>query len=305
MKVAALDLGSNTFLLLVCDVVNGQITKIYQDEIQVTKLGQGVHANRKFHPEALFRAEECLREYSEIIQHERPERVLAMATSAARDVSNGQELFRIGEKYGIPIRIIPGHLEAQITFDGATYDLPEKRGIGVIDVGGGSTEVIALDEAGRPQGVSVNVGSVRLTEMFVTKHPIAKNELEAISAYADEQFRLAKAELPKAKLSEVIGVAGTPTTLAAVMQNTPYSDEKVNGFKITENDLNSWIEKLAALPLEERKSLTGMDPQRADVIVAGMIILRAALRATKAKQMTVSIRGVRYGVAIFAAGETP
>ena len=301
MKVAALDLGSNTFLLLVCEVEDGHITRIYQDEIQVTKLGQGVHANRRFHPDALVRAEECLKEYSEIIHHEQPARILAMATSAARDVTNGQELFKIGDRYGIPIRIIPGHLEAQITFDGATYDLSERQGVAVIDVGGGSTELIALDDTGQPQGVSVNVGSVRLTEMFVTKNPIDPKELAAISEYADAQFAAAKSQLPKAKLQTVIGVAGTPTTLAAVMQNAPYSDDKVNGYKISISDLDMWIEKLAAMTLEERKAIVGMDPLRADVIVAGMIVLRSSLKALKAKDLTVSIRGVRYGVALYAA----
>lgn len=303
MKVAALDLGSNTFLLLICEVDNGQITKIYQDEIQVTKLGQGVHANKKFHPEALARAEECLKRYSEIIKKEQPEKILAMATSAARDVSNSEELFKIGERYGVPIRIIPGHLEAQITFDGATYDLKNKYGIGAIDVGGGSTEVIALGDDGQAQGVSVDVGSVRLTEMFVTGHPIHEAEVSALKKYAADKFLEAKSQLPRAEISKVIGVAGTPTTLAAVMQGAPYSDQKVHGYKITDEDLEFWIKKLAAMDLLSRQALVGMDPKRADVIVAGMCILQAALKALQKKELIVSTRGVRNGVALYAARE--
>lgn len=304
MKVAALDLGSNTFLLLVCEVENNRITKIYRDEIQVTKLGQGVHANKRFHPEALLRAEECLKEFSEIINEEQPARVLAMATSAARDVSNSEELFKIGDRYGIPIRVIPGHLEAQITFDGATYDFDNRAGVGVIDVGGGSTEVIALSDLGQPEGVSVDVGSVRLTEMFVTSHPIQKSEVINLCKYADEKFGEAKKQLPKAQIERVIGVAGTPTTLAAVMQRVQYSDDDVHDYVITVQDLEKWLWQLADMDLESRKVLVGMDPKRADVIVAGTAILLSALKALRKGELIVSIRGVRYGVALFVARET-
>lgn len=303
MKVAALDLGSNTFLLLVCDVINGKVTKIYQDEIQVTKLGQGVHANKKFHPDALLRAEECLKEYSELISVEKPSRVLAMATSAAREVSNGEELFKIGAKYNIPIRIIPGSVEAQITFRGATYDVDDKSGLCIIDVGGGSTEILALKADGTPEGVSVDVGSVRLTEMFVTKHPVSDFEINALLNYASEKFLESKKKFPQGKINQVIAVAGTPTTLAAVMQSQPYSDQLVSGFKLTKEDLLTWLKKLAKMDLTSRKNLLGMDPLRADVIIAGIAILYSALKVLKKEEMTVSTRGVRYGVAIYAAEE--
>jgi len=301
MKVAALDLGSNTFLLLVAEVDNKKITKVYRDEIRVTKLGQGVHQNKKFHPDALLRAEECLREYSEIISIEKPDRVLAMATSAARDVANGDKLFDIGKKYGIPIQIIPGNLEAQITFSGATYDLPAANGIAVIDVGGGSTEVIAQSPDGSLAGVSVDVGSVRLTEMFVTEHPINPEEIENTFNYSRQKFSEARGQLPKIKINEVLAVAGTPTTLAAVLQKKPYSDELVHGFKMTVEDLKTSMYDLAKMELEARKNLVGMDPKRADVIVAGIAILISALDALKIEQLTVSTRGVRYGVALYAA----
>jgi len=303
VKVAALDLGSNTFLLLVCDVIAGKITKIYQDEIRVTKLGQGVHAHRKFHPEALERADACLREFSQIIRSEKPERVLAMATSAARDVSNGEELFKLGNKHDIPIQIIPGHMEAEITFRGATFDYADKKGVCIIDVGGGSTEVLALDDGGKPQGVSVDVGSVRLTEMFVTGHPVPKTEVKAILDYTSKKFEEARDHFPKGKLSKIVGVAGTPTTLAAVLQKKPYSDDLVHGYKIKAKVLRETLDKLASMDLESRKTLVGMDPLRADVIVAGTAILYSALKALKKDELVVSTRGVRYGVALHAARE--
>ncbi|MCB0351372.1 MAG: Ppx/GppA family phosphatase, partial [Bdellovibrionales bacterium] len=239
--------------------------------------------------------------FAQLIETEKPDVTLAMATSAARDVTNGEALFALGEKYKIPIEIIPGHLEAKITYDGATYDRKNKIGVAAIDVGGGSTEVIALGENGEPQGVSVDVGSVRLTEMFVTGHPIQIAEVNQIKEYAVKKFFESKDQLPQASLTEIIGVAGTPTTLAAVMQGAPYSDELVHGYKISTNDLNTWINKLAAMDLKSRQEVVGMDPKRADVIVAGMCILLAALEALNKSELVVSIRGVRYGVAIHAA----
>lgn len=302
MKVAAIDLGSNTFLLLVADVAKGKVNKIYQDEIQVTKLGQGVHATRRFHPDALQRADQCLSHFAKLIKKEKPDRVLAMATSAARDVTNQKALFDLGLKHGIPIEIIPGDKEAQITFRGATYDHPAARGAAVIDVGGGSTEVIGMNSEGEFQGASVDVGSVRLTELFVSGHPVRSEEVQAILRYATEKF-LDEKRIQNNIYREVIGVAGTPTTIAAVVQGQPYSDEIVHGYRLSTKIMEEWLYKLAAMPLEARKNLVGMDPLRADVIVAGMAILLAATRRVGATELIVSTRGVRFGVALYAAGE--
>ena len=160
-----------------------------------------------------------------------------------------------------------------------------------------------MSDDGQTQGVSIDVGSVRLTEMFVTKNPIVFEEQQAILQYVKQKFHENKKHLPKIKFEEVIAVAGTPTTLAAVIQNTSYSDGKVHGYRISAKDLEEGIKKLSVMDLESRKSLAGMDPQRADVIVAGMIILLSALQALKMSSLQVSIRGVRYGAALYAAQE--
>ncbi len=301
MKIAALDLGSNTSLLLVADVEGGLVTKVYRDELTVTRMGQGVHATKKLHPEALARMDQCLKNYSQIINIEKPDRVIAMATSAARDVSNASELFEIGKRNNIAIEIIPGEREAQITFDGAVFDRKNKAHLGVIDVGGGSTEVIALGSDGRVVGASVNVGSVRLTELFVTKYPTPLSEVNKILEYSQQKFADMRAQLPNGRIDEVIAVAGTPTTLAAVLQKQKYSDETVNGFVIKIETLEEWLYKIAELNLEQRMQLTGMDPKRADVIVAGSAVLLTALKFLNAKKMTVSTRGVRYGIALYGA----
>lgn len=295
MKVAALDLGSNTSLLLIANVEGGVIREVFHDETRVTKMGQGVHANRRLHPEALARLDECFADYAEIIRRFDCDKVVAVATSAARDVANGEELLALGRKHGIPIHIISGQKEAQLTFRGALCDRGDTRGIAVIDVGGGSTEVISDDGQG-PKGTSVDVGSVRLTELFVTRHPTPQAELDHIYSYVRESF--SRAPLPNEHFVEVVAVAGTPTTLAALEQEQEFSEELIHGFKLTAETLEKWIRRLKDMTVEQREQLPGMQPKRADVIVTGSIILREAMRALDNGQVTVSTRGVRYGVAL-------
>jgi len=295
MKVAALDLGSNTSLLLIAEVEGGRVVRVDHDETRVTKMGQGVHANRRFHPEALARLDLCFADYAKIIARHSCKKIVAVATSAARDVSNGEELLKLGQKHKIPIQIITGEQEAQLTFKGALCDRAGTKGIAVIDVGGGSTEIISEGEQG-PKGTSVDVGSVRLTELFVTQHPISASELARVTDYVRQAY--ARAPLPTQQFSEVVAVAGTPTTLAAVEQRTEFSEERVHGFKLSSTMIESWIARMKEMTVEEREKLPGMQPKRADVIVTGSIILDEAMKALGQSEATVSTRGVRYGVAL-------
>lgn len=294
MRVAALDLGSNTSLLLIAEVKDGALREVIVDETTITKLGQGVHANRKFHPDALERMRVCLGRYSKLIQQHNCEKVVAVATSAARDVSNGQELIDMAKNLGIPVHIIEGRREAELTFKGAVSDRGDHRGIAVIDVGGGSTEIIFNQK--EIKGQSIDVGSVRLTEMFVSGHPVSADEIQKISAYVAAQF--AKANFDLSGVKEVIAVAGTPTTLAAVDQRRDFEENLVNGYRLSTKTIEAWIEKMAQMSVEEREKLPGMQPKRADVIVTGSLILLGAIKALKQTEVTVSTRGVRYGVAL-------
>lgn len=295
-RVAALDLGSNTSLLLIADMNAREIARVVHDDSIVTRLGQDVHRARCFHPEALARMRACFETYAREITKAQCAHVIAVATSAARDVSNGDELIRLGREFGIPIHIISGAREAELTFHGALDDQTSVTGAAVIDVGGGSTEVIrAVD--GQPRGTSVDVGSVRLSELFIHAHPVAAEELAQVRAYAREQF--AKAPLPRGEIRELIAVAGTPTTLAAVDQAIPFSEERVHGYHLTLEGIERWTERLARMSVAERERLPGMQPKRADVIVAGGLILAEGLRALGQERLTVSTRGVRFGVARF------
>lgn len=299
MRVAALDLGTNTFLCLIADVENGEITRVISDQARVVRLGQGVHQSRSFHPEALRRADECLRDYAEEIRRHNVSRIVAAATSAARDVTNREELLQIGRRHGIDIEVISGEREAECTFAG-TIDGPIESEIAIIDVGGGSTEFILGDQTGITKKVSVDVGSVRLTELFVTKHPVAKDEMLALRKYIDEKMEQARRELGDRAPKRVVAVAGTPTTLAALDMGLPFDAHLVHGYQLELTKLRAWIERLASMTVKERQALGGMDAKRADVIVAGALILYLGGEHFQSTALEVSVRGLRYGLARMA-----
>ncbi len=297
MRVAALDLGSNTTLMLVAEVKNGRVEKVISDHTSVTKMGQGVHQSKRFHPEALQRVRETLERYRAIIDESAVDRVAAVATSAARDVENKDELLQICSGFKIPVEIISGDREARMTFLGAVSDVADREGCAVIDVGGGSTEFI-IQSDGEIIGISVNVGSVRLTDLFITSNPIPDQELKNARKYAEGMFAQARQHLGGMIPKRVIGVAGTPTTLAALERNEPFSETKVHGFHLTADTVEKWIERMAPLSIAEREKFKGLQPQRADVIVMGSVTLWEAMRALNCRELTVSVRGVRYGLAL-------
>lgn len=297
MKVAALDLGSNTFLCLIAEVEAGQIIKTCSDNVEVVRLGQGLEQNKSFYPEALLRADACLEKFSKIIQQHKPEKILAMATSAARDAQNSEELFALGKKYSIPIEIIPGEQEALITYQGAISGVVGSKNTLVIDIGGGSTEFIF----GRGQtllaGESYNIGCVRLTERFIKSQPTPQQQIDQVTEFIHEHIQKAKALAPSDfKLEQILAVAGTPTALV-VAEIGGFDAEKIDGFQLTNTSLQNWLQNLTTATVAEKINM-GIPAGRADVILIGVITLLEALKIFNQTSLTVSTRGVRYGVAL-------
>lgn len=298
MKVAAIDMGTNTTLMLVAEVEEKKIVKVLADESTVTRLGQELSKNGKLHAEALQRMDRCLGEYQRSIQALGVEKVLSVATSAARDASNSEELYKIAASYNIPIHIIDGNKEAEISFLGAIYDRANVEGIAVVDVGGGSTELVTKIPNGY-QSQSLNIGSVRLNDMFLSKDPIDPKKLNDLEFYIQSEMNKFKHELPTPEdVQEVVAVAGTPTTLSMLDQQTNFTEELIHGHILSVEKIEFWKRKLMELSLEERRQIPGMPPKRADVIVAGTCILLAACRYLQVDKITVSTKGVRYGLAI-------
>jgi exopolyphosphatase/guanosine-5'-triphosphate,3'-diphosphate pyrophosphatase len=297
MKIAAMDLGTNTFLCLIAEGDRNGITKVHKDMAQVVRLGQGVGATGEFHPDALVRARACMTEFKKEIDLHKVEKVLAMATSAARDAKNGHELFKIGTDLGIPIEIIPGEDEARITYQGATVGLSQNDKVSlVIDVGGGSTEFIVGQKNEILFAESLNIGGVRLTEKYIKSQPVPANEASQLRAAIQEEVKKVLPEIKKHQPERIIAVAGTPTSIVAI-EVGGFDEKKVDGFFLTTERLRYWVQEFAQTSVEEKKTKYQLGG-RADIIFVGASILLDALESLSMNGMYVSTKGVRYGVAL-------
>lgn len=297
MKIAAMDLGTNTFLCLIAEGDRNGITKVHKDMAQVVRLGQGVGTTGEFHPDALVRARACMTEFKKEIDLHKVDKILAMATSAARDAKNGHELFKIGTDLGIPIEIIPGEDEARITYQGATVGLSENNKVSlVIDVGGGSTEFIVGQKSEILFAESLNIGGVRLTEKYIKSQPVPQNESAQLKKAIQEELKKVLPEIKKHHPEGIIAVAGTPTSIVAI-EVGGFDEKKVDGFFLTTERLKYWVQEFSQTSVEEKKSKYELGG-RADIIFVGASILLETLESLSMNGMYVSTKGVRYGVAL-------
>jgi exopolyphosphatase/guanosine-5'-triphosphate,3'-diphosphate pyrophosphatase len=299
MKVAALDLGTNTFLCLIVEGDKSGIRSVLSDQSKVVRLGQGIATSKAFHPEALERARACLKVFKEEIDRHKVDRILAMATSAARDASNAEELFKIGRELQIPIEIIPGGDEARITFAGATEGISKNEMIAVIDIGGGSTEFILGRKSQIHFAQSLNIGCVRLTEQIISHWPLDMSERLAVEATVEAELEKVLPFMTSQPVDEILAVAGTPSSLAAA-ELGGFDPLKVQGFVLDQQKLGKWCDILAQTTTEEKIGKHGIEPGRADVLFVGATLLHRFLLMMKKPSMKVSIKGVRYGVALEA-----
>lgn len=292
MRVASIDIGTNSFLCLVAEVTSGKVQNVLHDEVEIVRIGEGVGSTGEFSAAALQRAELCLSRFQKAARALGVDKISAVATSAARDARNGYLLVEMGRALGFEIKIIDGKTEAELTFKGVQSNPKFGDDIAVIDVGGGSTE-ITVKESGHLLGQSFDVGGVRLTEKYVSAHPVLAIEITKIAEFCRSTFSKMKAMQNK----KFVGVAGTPTTLAAVLRGIEYNQEILEGHELTLNQIEALRDRLASMNLSERSSIKGLEPKRADIIVAGATVLAEALRALGGQSLFVSTRGIRYGLA--------
>ncbi|HEX4338241.1 MAG TPA: Ppx/GppA phosphatase family protein [Polyangiaceae bacterium] len=297
-RVAAIDVGTNTVLLLIA-TGSADEPRAVLERATITRLGKGVDASGRLTDEAVARTIACLESYGASIRQHGVALVDVVCTSAARDAQNGAAFIELAARaVGTTPRIIAGDEEARLTFDGALSGLDVGGDVTVFDIGGGSTEIIH----GTPDGakvriasaVSLDVGSVRLTERHVKNDPPLPDELDAIRRDVDK----ALATLPRHPTAKLVGVAGTITTLAAIEQGLDqYDSSRVHGSRLTRSTVSSLLARLASVPLAERRAISGLEPARADVIVAGAILADEVLSWSGSDDLVVSDRGVRWGLA--------
>jgi len=289
MRVAAIDLGTNTTRLLVADVADGRVDEVSR-RTTITRLGEGVDARRRLLPLPITRVRNCLADYRRELESLGAERALLVATSAVRDAENGEAfLGEIEWSYGFSTRLLTGDQEAELTLRGVG-GIDDKTT--VVDIGGGSTELI---QSGSHS--STDLGSVRLTERFLDSDPPSEDELAALTA----AIRATLAER-NGEATHGIGVAGTVTSLAALdLGLVEYDSERVHGHRLSDVAVEEQLERLAALPLAERREVPGLEPERAPVIVAGAAILREVMRHLGLREIEVSERDILDGAALEAA----
>jgi exopolyphosphatase / guanosine-5'-triphosphate,3'-diphosphate pyrophosphatase len=299
-RLGAIDIGTNSVRLLVADadgVGADAALHAIDRRIHITRLGQGVDKTRRLHPDAIARTLDVLREYRRALDELSVSRVRATATSAARDATNRDDFFEpAAEVLRFEPELIPGDEEARLSFLGATAELSGPAPYLVVDIGGGSTEFIVGTR--EPEGlISVDTGSVRLTEHYVTSDPPEPEELSAAQSVVRDHLADVEREIPVGDAATLIGLAGTITTVAAIeLGLAEYDRDKIHHFRLTRSAAEDVFRTLATETIAERRHNPGLDPGRADVIVAGTLELVTIMRTFGFDEIVVSESDILDGL---------
>lgn len=309
-RYAAIDIGTVTCRMLVVDADESGLHELAR-EYAITNLGEGVDATGELKPEAIDRVVRAIDGFlavrDSLSTPDHPVvRTVAVATSAARDARNAADFAARLRERGIELSVIPGSREAALSFSGASIDFSGER-LMVVDVGGGSTEVVMGTGGAEPVCAhSFNVGCRRVTEKFLASDPPAPEELARARAWIREQMASWFADQAKeaASLERVIAVAGTATTVVSIRERMEtYDSSRVHKARVSRQDLLEVYERLAALPLSERMQVVGLDPKRAPVMVAGLLILLEVLDFAGIDAFTVSETDILHGITLAVSHE--
>jgi exopolyphosphatase/guanosine-5'-triphosphate,3'-diphosphate pyrophosphatase len=299
-RCAFIDIGTNTILCLIAELRDGGRFRVLDDLAEITRLGQGVDRTGLISDEGEKRTSAVLRDYLDACKTLGAGEVIAVGTSALRDARNCLEVRqRWRLELGLDVRVIGGDDEAVYSFLAAQRGLPlTGEELLVIDIGGGSTEFIRGNDSGVTDALSLNLGSVRLTERFLRSDPVRAEEVADLTSAMDSELaELAKHWRHLAVASTWVGTAGTFTTMAAVeKQLTRYSHSVVHGSHLTHVEVQRQVQLYRSRTLAERKTIPGLEPKRADVILAGACLIDRMMTLFGARQLIVSDQGVRYGL---------
>ena len=308
-RYAAIDIGTVTCRMLVADVdEQGRLHELDR-EYQITNLGEGVDASGVLKPEAMERVASAVKGYREVLDSfvspDHPQvHVTAMATSAARDARNAAEFAGMLSALGVSLSVIRGQKEASLSFKGASCDFPGEQLV-VVDIGGGSTEVVAGPSGGDPvKSHSFNIGCRRVTEKFLASDPPSCAELQAARAWISSGMSLFFEELRASgfRADRLVAVAGTATTVVSIRERmSVYDTARVHKALVDRPALDQVYDQLRSVVLADREQIVGLDPGRAPVIVAGMIILQSVLDSAGMDSFTVSESDILHGIILDAA----
>lgn len=294
------DVGTNSTRLLVADVAGGRVSPV-ERRSTVTRLGRGVDLSGHLSSEAIEDVCAAIGDYVGLIQELGAETVDVIATSAVRDADNGSAFVaELRERFALSARVLDGEEEARLTYLGATSEAAPSEPTLVVDIGGGSTELIVGTGEEISFHDSLQLGVVRHTERHITSDPPTAGEMEALAA--DVRSHIESSVDEGVKATQGIAVAGTPTSLAAVeMELEPYDPTRVHGHVLALPSIQRMLSRLASVPLAERVEIPGLHPDRAPTIVAGVVILVETMRTFELEEITVSEHDILYGTALRAA----
>jgi len=298
MKLATFDVGTNTVLMLVVESEGDGKLKTILERSRITRLGKGVDRTGNLDRETSRRTLDTIAEFAYTARAAGAEKIVAVATSALRDAGDGADFIqRVKEKTGIDLKVIPGLEEAELSSLAVKRSLHLRSDLRLLiaDIGGGSTELIRSEPGCDLVGVSLQIGSVRLTERIIEHDPPSKDEIEKLTATIDEQL----AKLGWLFRPDVlVGIAGTVTTIAAVAMNmSDYDASRVQGHVLQRDEVAAIVKRFGTVTLAERKKIPGVLEARADVIFAGSLILERVMKHFEVASVTVSDQGVRWGLA--------
>lgn len=304
MRVAIVDIGSNSTRLLACDV-DFELRRVNELDRRsiVTRLGDGVDARSQLSRVAIGRVVSVLEQYAAAVAEWDCEASIALMTSAVRDASNPHALITEVNRLGFEARVLSGEEEAALMFSGAMSDRQaSSAGTAVIDIGGGSTEFVIGLESTAIFHVSLQAGVVRMSERHLRSDPATDEELAALSADAKKVFSDGLSAAPRSEVRHGIAVAGTATSAAAIDQRLePYDSEKVHGYMLSAETLEKLLARLAAMSESARKQVIGLHPDRSGTIVAGLVLLIEALKALELSEVEVSEHDILRGGALMLA----
>jgi exopolyphosphatase / guanosine-5'-triphosphate,3'-diphosphate pyrophosphatase len=302
MRIACIDIGTNTCLLLIAEIKDDNTYQILQESVQIVRLGEGIHNHHSFLDTAMERCLATLNEYSNLIKKHNCKEVFVVGTAAFRHAKNAADFVtKVAQQTGLNIEIISGEREAALIHLASVTDFSSlKKPILVLDIGGGSTEFI-LDDGEQIHKKSLNFGSVKLTERFLPSDIASESEINTLQSFVQKEVHQLDFLKPyftnSTKNLNLIATAGTPTTISALSLGLKeYDPTKVHKSILTIETISSITDKLAQLPLAERSKLPCLPAKRADIIVAGSIILHMITKALGLNKIHVSDRGLRYGV---------
>jgi exopolyphosphatase / guanosine-5'-triphosphate,3'-diphosphate pyrophosphatase len=301
-RVAVIDIGSNSTRLLLAEVGGGGVSEI-ERQSRVTRLGRGVDLSGQLSAEAIEAACAAIADYVAICQEAEVDQIDSIATSAVRDASNGDAFVaELRERFALSARVLDGEEEARLTYTGATSERAPSEPTLVVDIGGGSTELVVGTGEEIAFHASLQAGVVRHSERHIGSDPPIAIELEELASDVRALIESAVADQPGASASAGIAVAGTPTSLASVALGLePYDPKRVHGSVLSLATIQRLLSQLASVPLAERVAIPGLHRDRAPTIVAGVVILVETMRAFELERITVSEHDILYGAALAAA----